>query len=481
MKKSFLFLMAGVLVCFSACDPEKKKKEEPKDPTFQEASFHQKHLLEEFTGQDCGYCPEGMNQVHEFIGNSTDWVTVLHHYGYKADNFSVKGGDVLMSKLGVNGAPSIVIDRKKPTGKSLVMNPISDLPKMKTSTFDAETYASVVITPTYDAATGALTVNVSGQIGKEDAPALYLTVLIKESGMIDYQHDYYYTYEGWQEFRHVNAVRAFLTSATKTQMGDEIFPEMDKDGKMMYSADFSTTLKSAWNADNCMVVAFLSDNATKGVGSIIQVEETPVVAGSKGGADIMHGGITAVPVSENYPEPDGSAGPMDYADADTIVLNQGYAQYTTYSQYGFNYWEILSYNQSTTYSVGGQSACGCADIYLFTATSNTTLPDGTFEFTNDEVAGTAYAGFRDDSQFQIGGSEFMYVSKSYMQQGYLVPVYTWLISAGTLTINGNSFTVVGTTRGGKPVVVKGAIQQQGKASSPLRKMGRDNFNFGYPF
>ena len=53
----------------------------------------------------------------------------------------------------------------------------------------------------------------SGLVGRDDIGSLQLTVLVKESGMIDTQADYNNTFEGWQEFRHTNAVRAFMTAA----------------------------------------------------------------------------------------------------------------------------------------------------------------------------------------------------------------------------------------------------------------------------
>lgn len=246
-------------------------------------SFPKKHLIEEFTGQDCGYCPYGMDCISEFMGNDTNWVLVLHHYGYKADHFSVSGSKKITSKLGVSGAPSASVDRAKTKtgeGNKVVFHP-GYLPECDKSQFATETYASVKIANEYDAASRELKVNVSGQIGQGDLPQLFLTVLVKESGMIDYQADYYNTENGWTEFRHCNAVRAFMTAA----VGDSVFVD-----NQAYSAEYSVTIKDAWVPENCMVVAFL----TEGFKPVVQAEQRPVVAGTTGGADIQHGGITRV-------------------------------------------------------------------------------------------------------------------------------------------------------------------------------------------
>lgn len=129
--------------------------------------------------------------------------------------------------------------------------------------------ASVVINNGYDAATRRLDVTVSGALCKVDYSTLMLTVLVKESGMIDYQKDYYKTFEGWSEFRHTNAVRAFLTRAD----GDTV----KVDDTRHYTATYSLTLGNGWKAENCMVVAFLSE----GFSPVVQVDEKPVVSDNK--------------------------------------------------------------------------------------------------------------------------------------------------------------------------------------------------------
>ena len=230
MKKSILFwVVCALLISLTAC--EKKAEPQEPDPVVFE-SFPKKHLLEEFTGQGCGYCPYGMDCVHEFIQNDTNWIVVLHHYGYQADNFSVAGSKTITSKLGVSGAPSIAIDRartKSEAGSAVCFHP-GYLPTVSATQFAESTYASIVLNNSYDAASRTLKVRVSGYVYKEDAPELKLTLLVKESGMVDYQADFYKTYEGWKEFRHCNAVRAYLTAP----LGDAI----SVDSRYRYEAEY---------------------------------------------------------------------------------------------------------------------------------------------------------------------------------------------------------------------------------------------------
>lgn len=119
----------------------------------------------------------------------------------------------------------------------------------------------------------------SGLISEPWAEDLHLTVLVKESGMIDYQQDYYETKNGWKEFCHTNAVRAFLTDPK----GDEMDVR-----ERRYKEKYTIELDESWVPENCMVVAFI----TEGFQPVVQVEQAPVIAGTSGGADIEHGGIT---------------------------------------------------------------------------------------------------------------------------------------------------------------------------------------------
>ena len=492
MKRNYLFVatLGMAMLALTACDPKNTPEEpNPQDTTdvpvdttvvpvdttdvptdtIIPASFPKKHLIEEFTGQDCGYCPGGMDDIHEFMGNDTNWVLILHHYGYQADHFSVSGSKTITSKLGVSGAPSSAINRAKTktgAGNKIVFHP-AYLPDCDKSQFDTETYASIQIQNTFDAASRELKVNVSGLLAKEDAPQLFLTVLVKESGMVDYQADYYGSYEGWQEFRHCNAVRVFLTAST----GDSVHVNGQR-----YQAEFTTTLKDAWVPENCMVVAFL----TEAFKPVVQAEQRPVVAGTTGGADILHGGITPVPVSDYYPEPDPTKGPADYSghtDGETIK-DQSYAFYTSYPSYGFNYWTIYGYNTTGAFTVEGTKSVAFANIHVFTDLETTSLPEGDYVFSTSMEPGTAWAGYRDDANYDIGGSEFYFTNYSYLTQNYLVPVTTWLIADGTLTIGKSSWSVTGHARNGADIILLGtkAITNQGQSNAPQRIQPRRNTN-----
>ena len=452
MKKILFPVLIGLFtLVFVGCSQQ--------EPTYSSQQFVKKHLIEEFTGQGCGYCPYGMDCIHDFIGNDTNWIVVLHHYGYQADHFSVSGSKQITTKLKVSGAPSMTVDRaesKISNNTTVVFHP-GYLPNVNKSQYADSTYASVVIDNEYDASTRVVKIKVSGVIGKSDySPELKLTVLVKESGMIDSQVDYYNTFEGWEQFRHTNAVRAYLTDP----LGDDLYIR-----SLKYSEQYELTLNAAWNAENCMVVAFITDDFQP----VVQAEQKPVVAGTKGGNDITHGGIKAVEVEDYYPEPGTDIGPSYYSQQDTDTLNKAAAYYEDYSEYGFRYWTMQAYNTSTVFSINKTNCIPFAQIAFFTEVGATSLT-GTYELTNTLEPGTAFAGYRDDDKVQIGGSEYYYTSLSYFNSGYLVPEAEWLIADGQLVIEDEQWSLTGHARNGQPIVLFGstAVKNGGRASAPAR-------------
>lgn len=442
--KKVLYLITGIAAfMMTACNTNT-----PETPISE--SYPKKHLMEEFVSQECGNCPYGMDFVHAFVENDSNWIVVVHHDGYKTDNFTVSGSTTITKALSVNGTPSVTINRAKTkyindngNAKSGTVIHPGYLETADKSQFDQTTYASVRIRNTYDADTRELTIHVSGEVAKENAPALYLTVLVKESGMVDYQHDYYETYEGWEEYRHTNAVRAFLTAAK----GDAVSLT-----KHRYSADYTLTLEDQWVPENCMVVAFLSENFKP----VIQAEQAPVVTDTQGGANILHGGITPVPVTDYYPEPGVSVGPRNFTNKDTIAITTMQAGYTAYPTYGFNYWTLLGYSADATIKVNLTNTVPICYFYLFTETDQTTIPNGTYEINLSMQPGTVLAGYRDDEHHDLGGSSFYLADKSYFNQGYLVPQAQWLIADGTFIVTDEGWTLVGHTRNGADICLSGS-------------------------
>lgn len=460
--KDFKFVailaLSSLLMALSSCEP----KPEPEPEVIPE-SFPRKHLIEEFTGQGCGYCPYGMDCVHDFMVNDTNFILILHHYGYAADHFSVSGSKTITNALGVSGAPSITIDRartKSSDGNKVVFHP-GNLPTVSKNQFETTTYASVNIRNIYDPDTRELRVVVSGALCKEDYPDLKLTVLVKESGMIDTQQDYFGTYEGWKEFRHCNAVRAFLSDDPK---GDPITVKADRH----YEEQFVIDLKSNWKPENCMVVAFLSEEFQP----VVQAAQKPVVAGTQGGADILHGGVTAVPVPDYYPEPNATDGPAAYSNNKVETFATSYAYYEQYPEYNQTMWTIQAWNTEATVVVNKTTSIPFAFIYVIVPQGNS-LPTGTFPVNRSGETNTVIAGGRVDETQTINGSMFYFTGLNYFNQGYLDPQAQWLIADGEMTITDDGWTLTGHARNGSVINLQGSkLVNGGPANAPTRIQAR---------
>ena len=454
---SFLFALIGAAtLAFTACEKELK---------LYNGDFPKKNLIEEFTGQDCQYCPMGMDCVHDFIKDDPNWIVVMHHT-YGTDDFTVKGSSKIAEKLNVEGTPSITINREEISrlndkGKEIrevVFHP--GYLGYLTNSFAKTTYASVNIANTYDANSRKLHVKVTGQIGKADFPALKLTVLVKESGMIGYQVDSYNAFIGWTEFRHTNAVRAFLTET----FGD---PISIVDKNRSYTAEYDIELSDKWNAESCMVVAFLTAEEDK---PVVQAEQSPVVSGSKGGADIQHGGITAAAVPDYYPEPNATVSTKDVSGRETDTLNVANAWGTINGN--VIEWQLQAYNMDATIKYQGYNFVPFAWLHIYTDKNAQGIPAGTYQFTNTKQPGTAYAGTRDDAHQQIVGSQFYYIEINDFKYGDIsYPLAQWLISDGTLTITDKGWSLSGHTRNGSTISLYGstAIKNNGTKNAPAKK------------
>lgn len=240
-------------------------------------SFVRKHLIEEFTGQGCGWCPGGMDNVHEFMGVDPNWILVMHHT--YTDNLTVSNSNVIAQKLGVGGAPYVTLDRARTNygeGSAIVFHP-GYLPYTDKAQFDTTTYASIELENRYDSLTRELKVKVSGLVLDTTKKNLKLTVIVKESGVIAMQYDF--VNGNWPKFCHTNLVRVFLTSANGITFA--------LDSTQHYEIELTTTLNKKWVPENCMVVAWMAENFKP----VVQASELPVVEGTTGGADIQHGGI----------------------------------------------------------------------------------------------------------------------------------------------------------------------------------------------
>ncbi len=214
-------------------------------------------LIEQFTGQGCGYCPGGAEVLKTAIlgmenPNKTIWVA--HHYGYTADEFTLLESEIIGGNLGVQGAPNCVIDRLKveyaPGQSALCWHPGYSTTALLEDLVKTPGLATIELNRTFNAADSTLSVEVKGNSLIDEA---FITVLVKQSGIVARQSN------GGNNYQHNNAPRAFLTNAK----GDTLVLENGN-----YSVNYTYKIPAkvgnfACVLDDMEVVAFVHGGINK--------------------------------------------------------------------------------------------------------------------------------------------------------------------------------------------------------------------------
>lgn len=367
-----LSVSVALVLLFPSC----KKNDSSQLPT----SFPRKQLIEQFTSQACQYCPNGTKLIDEAVkGNENRYVRLSYHYGDNSDDFTFYYTKQLAADFNVSSLPCMMYNRAVWQWEDQAGATASDRlahPYYFTQFISrpaATTDVSVQINTTYDAETRKSVIKVSGKnIGEQKD--VTLMVVLKESGIHAVQQDSYNTWNGWEDYVHNNVARNFLNTY-KGQV-------LEFDGTD-YNVTIDYELYKSYDADNCSVVAFLIDNKT---GEVINAEETPLVSGTKGGADLVSEGITAVPVPDTYPE------------IMTLPASHKNIEYLTAQYYLSNYTvngnkviEIMMLS-ADLYPIQGWQHLPAAILYVVTDGDGETLPTGTFDFSTSGEVNTAVAG-----------------------------------------------------------------------------------------
>lgn len=224
-------------------------------------------LIEEFTSQSCGNCPAAQANLHRTIADKEDRVAlVLHHSGFKPDDFSIPESDgyCYFYKPAGTFAPGMTMDRTylpdydtQGTG-SMVFNPKLLSKSTLTKELALPSMVSVGIDCSYDKADRKLVVIVSGnKITDLIGEHVGLTVFLLENKYIARQLGV----GDPDNFEHNNILRAVLSDP----MGDVITFNADGTYSRRYDytvpASYVSTTGARTKAfpENMNIVAFVSN------------------------------------------------------------------------------------------------------------------------------------------------------------------------------------------------------------------------------
>ena len=373
------------------------------------SSFPRKYLIEHFTGDQCGYCPYGMYSIMEYAAyyTTTPCIWVSHHYGYNTDEYTISESEKIGATSGLidknKGAPNIAMNRTKFMGEIIAFHPgylVEDgMATTIANKCDTMAEASVVIDHTFNTETRELNVTVSGQVANTAVTEYLLTVLIKENGLIGTQADYYWSWKtaGYKEFLHPCVARDLLTVS---QLGDTVKVE-----NQAYSKTFTYTVSEKWVAENCFVVAYITPLSKK---PIINAEETPLVAGTTGGAEYQPFGITENQAPTNATKLSFDALELNKVADDKLAV------------------ELVASSSTRSDFYGSVKLA----IYLEFNTTDTILPTDTLDFADGNELNTFSTGTVDLVKQSFAGSHMAYYLAADMEQ----LCHIWRIKSGKLLV-----------------------------------------------
>lgn len=195
-----------------------------------------KVLVEEFTGQDCRFCPAGQDTVAKYMAGYEDQVVVVaHHYGYAEDIFTIDETCRLGEFFKVNGVPGCMVNRTKMEYMYYAYFLASDFKaEYLVSELEKPALVSIEQTNEFDPETRELTVTVKGK-AYGDVEGTRLAVLVTQSGYQAYQA------KGGDEYVHDNFPIDFLSDYS----GDLV--TYAEDGS--YEMTFTGTVKESYAND----------------------------------------------------------------------------------------------------------------------------------------------------------------------------------------------------------------------------------------
>ena len=276
MKKSIFTIMAAGLLLFAACDkiPEGEYTifsginatwSTPSDEV--SISHDQRALVEKYTGPKCVNCPladETLDAAHHQIGDQLVVVSINHPTGqgipFNGDpDMRTPGGTAWDEYFGINAIPAAYLNRRTSTQYSSAMTNITAAVQSAIAEQPVVAIAATAVQQTE----GQLSIKVRMEMLQAYSKPMTLTVALIEDSLVYRQT----TPTGVvNAYKHNHMLRDVLTDYWGT--------EVQADGTQgeVREAQFATyTLKNPdIKLENCHVVAFVSDRASRQVLNVVQ-------------------------------------------------------------------------------------------------------------------------------------------------------------------------------------------------------------------
>lgn len=286
-----VFLLTIVLTVFNACDqidaPYTIETNEadtnifpvPEFPT--STTVEKKVLLEDFTGHKCGNCPraaeelvrleeEYHNQLVSVAIHVSDYFAGADETGYFSNDYRTETGNDLNDYFGVEsaGLPKGIINRSS-YESSIVLN-YSSWEAGITEQLAEDPKVDIQIITQYNEETNEFAAHVQTELLEDFDFELNVSVLFVEDSVISAQKDYELDPNVIEDYAHRHMLRSSLNGTWGTLIFDSSASNGDK-----FVNSYTTTFNAGYNENNCYIVAFVYNTATK---EVLQAEEQRILS-----------------------------------------------------------------------------------------------------------------------------------------------------------------------------------------------------------
>lgn len=179
-------------------------------------------ILEEFTGINCGFCPDGHRIVKEYEEENPGRVFGINiHTGSYAAMYQTQWGTAIMNQTGLQGFPAGTVNRHSFSGGATILNR-GDFESRGNQILAQASFVNVAAQASIDATTRVMTVNVEAYYTADaETASNKLNVVLLQDSIIGPQsgasaNPSQVTSDG--QYIHMNMLRDMLTG----QWGDDI-------------------------------------------------------------------------------------------------------------------------------------------------------------------------------------------------------------------------------------------------------------------
>ena len=229
--KKFYYLAASMLLVvgmsLSSCTKEEGTEEEENNSGANTPSLNVSHepstrnvILEEFTGNNCGYCPDGHERVESLMATNPNVIGINIHTTSLASKYTTEFGSALYAQTGSTGIPAGTVNRHVFSGSNTTLNRgyFAYYANQMTS---QPSCVNLAARARIDQNSRVLTVDVAGYYTSNSAASTNkLNVALIQNNVVGYQsnygdplynHDAYGDPSNLNTYRHQHMLRHLLT------------------------------------------------------------------------------------------------------------------------------------------------------------------------------------------------------------------------------------------------------------------------------